>query len=81
MTFNFFNRLNILTLFETNPELRIFLHLYRIYTHKQAPKTLYNKTLDPCRPSSWAGWICFESEVEVEAAKGVSYRRSMLRAV
>jgi hypothetical protein len=31
--------------------------------------------------SAWAGWICFESEVEVEAAKGVPYRRLMLRAV
>jgi hypothetical protein len=31
--------------------------------------------------SAWAGWICFESEMEVEAAKGVLYRRLMLRAV
>jgi hypothetical protein len=31
--------------------------------------------------SAWAGWICYESEVEVEAAKGVQYRRPMLRAV
>jgi hypothetical protein len=31
--------------------------------------------------SAWAGWICFESEVEMEAAKGVPYRRLMLRAV
>jgi hypothetical protein len=28
-----------------------------------------------------AGWICFESEVGVEAAKSVPYRRLMLRAV
>jgi hypothetical protein len=32
-------------------------------------------------PSAWAGWICFESEVEVEAAKDEPYRRSKLRAV
>ncbi len=25
--------------------------------------------------SAWAGWIYFESPVEVEAAKGVPYRR------
>jgi hypothetical protein len=31
--------------------------------------------------SAWAGWICFESVVEVEAAKGVPYRLPMLRAV
>jgi hypothetical protein len=31
--------------------------------------------------SAWAGWICFESEVEVEAAKGVLYRRLMLTAI
>jgi hypothetical protein len=31
--------------------------------------------------SAWAGWVCFESEVEVEAAKGVPYSRLMLRAV
>ncbi len=30
--------------------------------------------------SAWAGWIYFESEVEVEAANGVKYRRPMLRA-
>jgi hypothetical protein len=31
-------------------------------------------------PSAWAGWICFESEVEVEAAKDEPYCRSNLRA-
>jgi hypothetical protein len=31
--------------------------------------------------SAWAGWMCFESEVEVEAAKGVPYYQLMLRAV
>ncbi len=31
--------------------------------------------------SAWAGWICFESEVEVEAAKDEPYRRSKIRAV
>jgi hypothetical protein len=30
---------------------------------------------------AWAGWICFESEVEVEAAKSVPYCRLVLRAV
>jgi hypothetical protein len=35
----------------------------------------------PMLSPAWAGWKCFESEVEVEAAKGVPYRRSMLRAV
>jgi hypothetical protein len=30
--------------------------------------------------SAWAGWIYFESTVEVEAAKGVRYRLPMLRA-
>jgi hypothetical protein len=30
--------------------------------------------------SAWAGWICFESEVEVEAAKYEPYRRSKLWA-
>jgi hypothetical protein len=32
-------------------------------------------------PSAWAGWICFESEVEVEAAKGELYSQLMLRVV
>jgi hypothetical protein len=27
---------------------------------------------------AWAGWICFESKMEVEAAKGVPYRRPIL---
>jgi hypothetical protein len=31
--------------------------------------------------SAWAGWRCFESEVEVEAAKDEPYRQSKLRAV
>jgi hypothetical protein len=31
--------------------------------------------------SAWAGWICFESEVEVEAAKTVPYRRLILRVI
>ncbi len=30
--------------------------------------------------SAWAGWIYFESEMEVEAAKGVPYRRPILGA-
>ncbi len=30
--------------------------------------------------SAWAGCICFDSEVEVEAEKGVLYRRPILRA-
>ncbi len=30
--------------------------------------------------SAWASWIYFESEVEVEAAKGVPYRWPLLRA-
>ncbi len=34
----------------------------------------------PMPSSAWAGWICFESEVEVEAAKSVPYRRPMFRA-
>ncbi len=34
----------------------------------------------PMQSSAWAGWICFESEVEVEAAKDEPYRRSKLRA-
>jgi hypothetical protein len=29
-------------------------------------------------PSAWAGWICFESEVEVEAAKDELYRTAGL---
>jgi hypothetical protein len=35
----------------------------------------------PMPSSAWAGWMCFESEVEVEAAKGVPYRLPMFRAV
>ncbi len=34
----------------------------------------------PMLSSAWAGWIYFESEVEVEAAKGEPYCRPMLRA-
>jgi hypothetical protein len=30
--------------------------------------------------SAWTGWIYFESEVELEDAKGVLYCRPMLRA-
>ncbi len=35
----------------------------------------------PMPSSAWAGWIRFESEVEVEAAKSVPYRRLMLSAI
>ncbi len=35
----------------------------------------------PMLSSAWAGWICFESEMEVEAAKGVPYGRPILGAV
>ncbi len=35
----------------------------------------------PLPSSAWSGWMCIDSEVEVEAAKGVLYRRLMLRAV
>jgi hypothetical protein len=39
-------------------------------------------TLDegPLLSSAWAGWMCFDSEVEVEAAKGEPYHWSMLKA-
>jgi hypothetical protein len=30
--------------------------------------------------SAWASWIYFEIPVEVEAAKGVPYRRPILKA-
>jgi hypothetical protein len=35
----------------------------------------------PMLSPAWAGWKCFECELEVEAANGVPYCRSMLRAV
>jgi hypothetical protein len=31
--------------------------------------------------STWADWICFESEMEIEAAKGVPYLQPILGAV
>jgi hypothetical protein len=35
----------------------------------------------PLPSSAWADRICIDTEVEVEAAKSVPYRRLMLRAV
>ncbi len=39
------------------------------------------KDAGPLLSSAWTGWMCFDSEVEVEAAKCEPYRRFMLRAV
>ncbi len=43
------------------------------------PKYLVKLDTGPLPSSAWAGWRGFESEMEVEAAKGVPYFRPMLR--